>query len=161
MEADAKRAERIENQGAPAVLTFLSGPYGANSLGYLLATGLWMDLGEVLTAYRTLQDRFGHLRRMVRSAGPLTEQDFQTEKAALDARRLPELGTQPIRQLAVNVLHHYWHPTTPGVAFAWAWTGKPGKRTVNFTEQGDLRESLFSVVGETVDQVVALVQRLT
>ena len=161
LEADAKRAEKVVNVGAPAVMTFLSGPY-AGSLQYLLATGLWMDLGEVLAAYRTLQDRFGHLRRMVRgNAGPLTEQDFQAEKAALEARRLPELGTQPIRQLATNVLHHFWHPTTPGVEFAWAWTGKEGERTVNFTEHGDLRGSLFTVVGETVDQVVSLVQRLT
>jgi hypothetical protein len=160
LESDAKRAEKVINEGAPAVMTFLSGPY-VGSLQYLLATGLWMDLGEVLAAYRTLQDRFGHLRRLVRRAGPLTEQDFHAEKAALEARRLPELGTQPIRQLATNVLHHYWHPTTPGVEIAWAWTGKEGEQTVNFTETGDLRESLFTVIGETVDQVVSLVRRLT
>ena len=47
------------------------------------------------------------------------------------------------------------------VDFAWAWNGEEGERTVNFTEQGDVRESLSTVVGEIVDQVVSLVQRLT
>lgn len=91
----------------------------------------------------------------------MIEQELAAEVAALEVRRLPELSGRPIRRLADNLLHQDWHPTTPGVAFAWAWTGEAGERTVNFTEQGNLRKSLFSVVGDAVDQVVALVQRLT
>lgn len=161
LEADAKRAEEVENAGAPAAMTLLSGPHGANSLQVLLATGLWMDLGEVLTAYRTLEDRLGHLLQAVRAGRvPLTKDEFAAQVAALEARRLPELGNQPIRELATNLLHHYWHPTTPGVNITLAWSGEDGGRKVNFTGQGDLRESLFTVVGETGDQVVSLVQRV-
>lgn len=57
LEADAKRAERVVNDGAPAVVGLLTGQYGSDSLNYLMATGLWMDLGDVLTACRTVADR--------------------------------------------------------------------------------------------------------
>ena len=56
LEADAKRAERVVNDGAPAVVGLLTGQYGTDSLTYLMATGLRMDLGDALTAYRTLAD---------------------------------------------------------------------------------------------------------
>jgi len=162
LEADAKRAEEVANEGAPAVMLMLSGSYGPKSLEYLLATSLWMDLGEVLTAYRTLQMRLGHLLQAVRGRRiPLTRPEFDAEVATLEVRRLPELGNRPIRELANNLLHQDWHPTTRGVAFAWAWSGKEGDRKVNFTEEGDLRESLFAVVGHTVDQIASLVQRVT
>ena len=161
LEADAKRAEEVENHGAPAVMTFLSGPY-AGSLHYLLGTGLWMDLGEVLTAYRALVDRLRRVLDAVRAGRlPLTEEEYAAELAALDGRRLPELGDRSIRKMVDNLLHEAWHPTTPGVAFDWAWSGDEGQRKVNFTDEGDLRESLFQLMSETVDQIVALVQRLT
>lgn len=101
--------------------------------------------GEVLTAYRTLQMRLDHLLQAVRGRRiPLTQPEFEAEVAALEARCLPELGNGPIRKLANNLLHQGWHPTTAGVAFAWAGSGNEGERKINFTEEGDLRESLFT-----------------
>ena len=37
-----------------------------DSLDYLIGMSLWMDLGDVLVAYRTIMDRFGHLRTTAR-----------------------------------------------------------------------------------------------
>jgi hypothetical protein len=162
LEADAARAEEVMNEGTPAPMLLLSGPYGPKSLEYLLATGLWMDLSEVLTAYRTLQMRLGHLRRSARGGRlPVTPQEIDSQISRLDARRLPELGRRPIRELANNLLHQDWHPTAPGVDFGWVWSGNEGERKVNFTEEGDLRESLFTVIEETVEQIRTLVVRLT
>ena len=128
-----------------------------------MATGLWMDLGDVLTAYRTVADRLRLLLNGVRAGRvPLTPDEFAAETTALESRRLPELSGQPLREMADNLLHRSWHPTTSKVAFTWAWTTEPdGRQTVNFTEIGNLRESVFEVIGETVDQIVDLVRRLT
>ena len=162
LEADAKRAERVANVGAPPVMAFLTGPLGTEALEHLLAAGLWMDLDDTLTAYRALADRLRLLLNGVRAGRvPLTQDEFAGELAALEARRLPELGNRPIREMADNLLHTSWHPVAADVNLSWVWSGEEGQRVVNFTMDGNLRESLFSVVGETVDQVVALVGRVT
>lgn len=93
---------------------------------------------------------------------PLTPEEFAAEMIALEGRRLPELSGQPLREMADNLLHRSWHPTTSNVAFTWAWTtGQDGRQTINFTESGDLRKSVFEVIGDAVDQIVDLVGRLT
>jgi hypothetical protein len=58
---DIVRAERARNVGVPAVMKVFTGPY-PDSLDYMIAMSLWMDLGDVLVAYRTIMDRLGHLR---------------------------------------------------------------------------------------------------
>ena len=50
---DILRAERVRNDGAPAIMVHFTGPY-EQSLLYLVTTSLWMDLGEFLTAFRTI-----------------------------------------------------------------------------------------------------------
>jgi hypothetical protein len=66
---DIVRAERARNEGVPTPMAVLSGPYPA-SFDYLIGMSLWMDLGDVLVAYRTIMDRFGHLRGTARSKNP-------------------------------------------------------------------------------------------
>lgn len=140
-----------------------TGHYGTDSLHYLMATGLWMDLGDVLTAYRTVADRLRLLLKGVRAGRvTLTPDELAAEMTALESRRLSELSGQPLREMADNLLHRSWRPTTSTVAFTWAWTtGQDGRQTINFIESGDLRESVFEVIGETVDQIVDLARRLT
>ena len=54
--ADIVSAEKAHNEGVPPLLAYVTGPY-ENSLDYLLGMGLWMDLGDVLVAYRTIAKR--------------------------------------------------------------------------------------------------------
>lgn len=65
--ADIVRAERAKNIGVPPVMAVLTGPF-ENSLDYLLGMSLWMDLGDVLVAYRTIAKRID--RGAERRRGP-------------------------------------------------------------------------------------------
>jgi hypothetical protein len=107
---DAVRLESIKREGAPAIMHFLSGPY-KQSLEYLLGTSLWMDLGEVLAAYRTVVDRFRFLKGPARrgSLRPLLGK-VTNELEVLEQRRVPALSPEPLISLANRVLHESWHP---------------------------------------------------
>jgi hypothetical protein len=78
--ADIVRAEQARNVGVPAVMALLTGPY-QDSLDYLLGMSLWMDLGDVLVAYRTIAERLKRLKR-------LGETELTEEAAQLVTRRI-------------------------------------------------------------------------
>lgn len=149
---DAYRAERARRDGVPLIMHTLSGPY-EQSLDYLLGMSLWMDLGEVLTSYRTIVDRFSHLRRSARRGRlsvPVT--DINRELDILEARTLPALSSEPLEVLANRILHEAWHPgASQGLAFELYWKGDADS-TVDFAE-GDLRGELCTVAEQTLQQV--------
>jgi hypothetical protein len=151
---DIVRAERAHNVGAAPVMHLLTGPY-PDSLDYLIGMSLWMDLGDVLVAYRTIMDRFGLLRNPARRKSPAwPEADVDRELATLEARGLPELSTDSMRKLARAILHLRWHPNKepePKLAFKLHWKGDDLK-TLDFTE-GDFRGRLNTLVEETLKQV--------
>ena len=91
-------------------MAVLSGPC-QDSLDYLIGMSLWMDLGDVLVAYRTIMDRFRHLRTTARrQSPPWPKADVYRELATLEARRPPELSTDSMRALAARIAHLTWHP---------------------------------------------------
>jgi hypothetical protein len=149
---DIVRAERARNVGVPAVMKVLTGPY-QDSLDYLLAMSLWMDLGDVLVAYRTIMDRFGHLRNAARGKSPAwPKADVDRELAILEARRIPELSIDSMRDLAAAILHLTWHPNKDAtLAVQLYWKGDE-PMTLDFAE-GDLRGRLNTLVEETLEQV--------
>jgi hypothetical protein len=154
LDEDAHRAQVIrKNQEAPAPMAVLSGPY-AQSLDYLLTMGLWMDLGEVLIAYRTICDRFGHLREPVRKSRlGVSARDLEDEITTLEDRRLPSLSGTSIRDLATTILHHAWHPTRGnGLEIEIAWKGSADEPIIDFAS-GDVRGELVALVEETSAQV--------
>jgi hypothetical protein len=146
------QAETARNDGVPAAMTILSGPY-QDSLDYLIGMSLWMDLGDVLVAYRTIMDRFGHLRTPARrQSPPWPKTDVDRELATLESRRLPELSSDSMRVLAATILHLTWHPNKDStLAFQLYWKGADPK-ALDFAE-GDLRGSLDMLVAETLEQV--------
>jgi hypothetical protein len=95
--ADIARAERARNQGVPAVMDVLTGPY-KDSLDYLIAASLWMDLGDVLVWYRAIVDRLGHLIGSARKGRVLvTESEIRHQLNVLNGRKLPELSSKSVR----------------------------------------------------------------
>jgi hypothetical protein len=155
---DIVRAERARNEGVPAAMAVLSGPYPA-SLDYLIGMSLWMDLGDVLVAYRTLMDRFGHLKDPAKGMNPAwAGAAVERELAALEARRLPELSTDSMRKLAVTIVHHAWHPNRDSALdFQLYWKGT-NPETLDFAAEGDLRGSLKTLVEETLRQIYEFIQ---
>jgi len=149
---DIVRAERARNEGVPAPMAVLSGPY-PDSLDYLIGMSLWMDLGDALVAYRTVMDRFGHLRSFTKGKNPAwAGADVERELATLEARRLPELSTASMRELAVTIAHLTWHPNKESTLdFRLYWKGT-NPETLDFAE-GDFRRSLNTLVEETLKQV--------
>jgi hypothetical protein len=154
---DIVRAETARNEGVPDVMAILSGPY-QDSLDYLIVTSLWMDLGDVLVAYRTIMDRFGHVKNPARGTNPAwAGSDVKRELAILEARRLPELSTDSMRKLAVTIAHHAWHPNRERtLGFQLYWKGTDPE-TLDFAE-GDLRGSLNTLVEETLRQVYGFIE---
>ena len=152
--ADILRAEQARNVGVPAVMALLTGPY-EHSLDYLLGMSLWMDLGDVLVAYRTIADRLKRLKegRIVRrSATPWSAGDVDREVRILQDRRLPDLSSEPVTILAGTILHDTWDPRVGlTVAFQLYWKGSD-PQTLDFAE-GDFRDALATLVDETVKQV--------
>ncbi len=157
--ADMVRAERVQNVGAPAVMVHLTGPY-ENSLGYLLAASLWMDLGEMVVWYRAIADRLGHLKGSARQGRvSVTEADISQQLDVLDARTLPALSNKPLRYLAKNILHFSWHPSRAGdLSIDLYWKGD-GPKTVDFAE-ADLRGQLKALIEETIEQVSNLIHNI-
>lgn len=108
--ADVERIERTKRDGAPAIMVHLSGGH-QDSLNYLLAQSLWLDLGDVLTAYRVICDRFKSLTGSKRRGTLKEESDrIKAEHETLKQRTLPALSAEPVVILANNVLHQSWHP---------------------------------------------------
>lgn len=161
---DIVRAEKARNTGVPPVMKFLTGPY-EDSLDYLIGMSLWMDLADVFVSYRTIVERFGHLRRPARRKKiPMDVADVEREIQTLEARRLPELSTKPATALADTVLHETWHPSgARTLNFELYWKGQETK-TLDFAN-GDFRGSLEALVANTLKQVyefiLALLQRHT
>lgn len=152
--ADIMRAEQARNVGVPPVMAHVTGPY-EHSLDYLLGMSLWMDLGDVLVAYRTIAERLKRLkeRRIVRrSATPWSADDVDREVQMLQDRRLPDLSSEPVTILAGTILHDTWDPSVGlTVAFKLYWKGSD-PQTLDFAE-GDFRGGLATLVDETLKQV--------
>jgi hypothetical protein len=153
---DIVRAERAKNVGVPPVMKLLTGPY-EDSLEYLLGMSLWMDLGDVLVAYRTIAERFGHLRRPARRKRiPIVVADIEREIGILKARTLPELSPEPVTKLANSILHETWHPNGPRtLAFELYWKGTHGE-SLDFAV-ADFRGSLKALVEQTLRQTYEFV----
>jgi hypothetical protein len=152
--ADIVRAERARNEGVPPVMWALTGAY-EDSLDYLLGMGLWMDLGDVLVAYRTIVkrlERLGQRPIVRRSSTPWTADDIDREVRTLMGRTLPELSSQPVTILAGTILHDTWDPNVElSLAFNIYWKGSDPS-TLDFAE-GDFRAELSTLVDETLEQV--------
>lgn len=149
---DATRAEAIKREGAPAIMHFLSGPY-KDSLEYLVGASLWLDLGDVLVAYRTVVDRFRYLRGPARRGSLKPHFDRVTSNLdTLEQRRVPALSPDPLTLLANTVLHESWHPSTSReLAFELYWKGE-GTMEVDFSE-GPVMDQLGAQIEETANQL--------
>lgn len=151
--ADMVRAEQARNVGVPAVMAHLTGPY-EHSLDYLLGMSLWMDLGDVLVAYRTIAERLKRLKRLGdRGIATLwSAADVDREVRILQDRTLPDLSSEPVTILAGTILHDTWDPSVGlTVAFQLYWKGSD-PQTLDLAE-GDFRDALATLVDETVKQV--------
>jgi hypothetical protein len=88
---------------------------------------LWMDLADVLVSYRTIVERFGHLRRAPRRKRiSIDVFDIDREIGILRSRALPELSAERVTILANRLLHETWHPggtRTLGFELYWKGTG--------------------------------------
>jgi hypothetical protein len=159
--ADMTRAERAHNEGVPEPMVILSGPWGEDSLDLLFGMGLWLDLGDALVAYRTIEDR---LEKAMTNRGVLRDPSTRWTKADVDrqldqlrARTLPGLGTEKVTKMADVVLHHSWDPSAqPEMSFTVAWKG-PNNETVDFAED-DVREDLRRLVEDTLTQVYGFIR---
>ena len=149
---DIVRTETAQNTGVPASIRFLTGPY-ENSLEYLLGMSLWMDLADVLVSYRTIVDRFSHLRRAPRRKRiSMSVLDIDREIGILRSRILPELSAEHVTTLANGLLHETWHPSgTRTLGFELYWKGTDTKR-FDFAK-ADFRESLNGLVEDTIKQI--------
>jgi hypothetical protein len=155
--ADIVRAEQARNVGVPAVMALLTGPY-QDSLDYLLGMSLWMDLGDVLVAYRTIAERLKRLKRLGerRIATLWSAADLDREVRALQDRKLPDLSSKPVTILANTILHDTWDPRVGlTVAFQLYWKGSD-PLTLDFAE-GDFLEALATLVDETVKRVIGFI----
>lgn len=149
---DCWRTQSARNEGVPAMMTVLSGAY-FDSLERLLTTSLWMDLGDVLIAYRTLTERVKKCKRHV-----LTPQEIASQVKTLQQRRLPLLSDEPVTLVAGHILHASWDPVGQQpltVQIVWKPTEPP---TVDFAE-GPFLESLADLVADTRQQVADFLAR--
>lgn len=157
--ADIERAERARREGVPPVLAMLTGPY-PQSLDYLVAMGLWMDLGDVLAAYRTIPMRLKHLtaRPLLRAQSTKwTKADIDQQVDLFRARTIPALGAEPVMEMANTILHHTWEPSAQrDLSVQLHWKGA-GHQIVDFA-QDDVREALTKLVEETLEQVYLFVR---
>jgi hypothetical protein len=104
------RTEEAMRNGVPPVMAFLSGPH-EESLQLLLGASLWLDLGEVIAHYRTVADRFAHLKGATRRGLiPAEAATVEGELHWLRSQSLPALANAPVTKLADRVLHEAWHP---------------------------------------------------
>ena len=151
---DAARLESVKREGAPAIMHFLSGPY-ERSLEYVLGTSLWMDLGDVLAAYRTVVERFSLLKGPARRGSLRPFVDTVTgELAVLQQRRVPTLSNDTLSRLANRVLHESWHPLgNRELAFELHWRGDTGQE-VDFAPDPVI-DALGTEIEETSGQVNA------
>jgi hypothetical protein len=133
-------------------MKFLTGPY-EDSLDYLIGMYLWEGLADVLVSYRTIVERFEYLRRPARRKRiPIPVTDIEREIAALKVRKLPELSTEPVTNLANTVLHEAWHPSgARSLAFELYWKGTDPK-TLDFAE-AEFRRALDALVEMTIKQI--------
>jgi hypothetical protein len=157
--ADMGRAERARSDGVPPVMGELTGPY-ENSLDYLLGMGLWMDLGDVLVAYRTICKRIDKVLRqggvLRRATTKWTRQDVDDQVAMMQARTLQGLGADKVTIMASTVLHHTWEPSAQrDMGLQVYWKG-PNHQTVDFAAD-DVREALTKLVEETLEQVYVFI----
>jgi hypothetical protein len=149
---DIVRVESARNVGVPPAMKFLTGPY-EDSLDYLLGMYLWMDLADVLVSYRTIVERFGHLRRPARRKRiPIPVTDIEREINVLRVRKLPEISGEPVTNLANTILHEAWHPSgARSLAFGLYWKGT-NPMTLDFAE-ADFRGALDALVEMTIKQI--------
>lgn len=147
---DFHRADQARQHGLPAVMLFLSGPY-RGSLDYLIGASLWLDLGELVTHYRTVVDRFRLLTGPARRHRlPADVATVEMELEQLMARSLPALGSDPIIRLAGRVLHEAWHPAgSADLAFPLYFRNTGA---VDLAE-ADLRGQLRDLTEETLGKV--------
>ncbi len=159
--SDARRAEQARADGVPAVMALLTGPY-ERSLDYLLTMSLWLDLGEVLAAYRTVVDRFALLKGPARRGQlPVLLTDVEAELSVLREGRLPSLSEQPVTDLANRILHEAWHPTEDdALALGIYWKQREGTHIVDFGT-GDVRGELLTLAERTVKQVNQFIMMAT
>src|SRR6266851_10510769 len=145
--------------GAPASVAFLTGPYG-ESLDYLVATSLWMDLADVLVSYRTLVNRLGHLRGHIRRRFiSMDMSDFDSQFDSLNNKALPEISGDTVRRLADRLVHESWHPGgTSELTFRLYWKGD-NQQTVDFAES-NAREALDSLIEDTTMQLRDFIRRI-
>lgn len=143
--SDARRAEQARSEGVPAIMALLTGPY-EQSLEYLMTMSLWMDLGEVLAAYRTVVDRFAQLKGPARRGRlPVAQDVVEEELSVLRGRQLPALSAEPVSRLANRVLHEAWHPTDyDALGLEIHWKERDGDYFVDFGH-GDVRDELLTL----------------
>ena len=149
------RLEQARLKGVPPVMEFLSGPFAA-SLESSLGASLWIDLGEVVTHFRVVVDRFGHLRRPARRKQlPASVSAVEAEVAWLKSLSLPALSAGPATRLDDNVLHEAWHPAgyTEALSFR-VYFRASGSADL---AQDDLRGQLRDLVESTLRRVITFV----
>lgn len=153
MSSDAHRAEQARRDGVPAIMGLLTGPH-ERSLEYLLTMSLWMDLGEFLSAYRTVTDRFAHLKGPARRGHlPVTQGVVEAELSELQGRVVLALSTEPVAKLANRVLHEAWHPTgEDALRLEIHWKERDGDPFVDFAIT-DVRDELLTMTENTLSQV--------
>ena len=116
LESNVKRAGAARDDGVPPVMALMSGPYGHRSLDYALGQSLWLDLADVLVWYRAVIDRLCWLKQAARRGRiALSVPELEHELSTADARVITEFGRKRVRDLADNLLHESWHPTTPDI----------------------------------------------
>jgi hypothetical protein len=148
------RADQARTEGVPPVMAFLSGPY-ENSLEYLLGASLWLSLGEVIAHFRTVVERFSHLKGPARRGLlPVDVATVDAEIAWLRSLTLPALATSPVTNLANRVLHEAWHPADTIELSIPLYFRENGH--VDLTED-DLREQLNDLVEGTLRRVTLFV----
>jgi hypothetical protein len=149
---DIVRAEAAKRDGVPPILELLSGRYN-DSLERLLYTSLWMDLGDVFVAYRTIAKRVQCCKRH-----PFSDAEIKQEIDVFEGRRLPELSATRMTRLAGRILHTTWDPRDRReLAIQIYWKG-PNGETLDFAE-GDFRGSLSALVDETLDQTDSFISK--
>lgn len=149
------RVEQARLEGVPPVMQFLSGPY-ETSLESLLVASLWIDLAEVVTHFRTIVDRFGHLKRPARGNQlPADVSAVDAELIWLKSLSLPALAAVPVTKLANNVLHEAWHPAGSSDGLSFPVYFRPSG-AVDLAED-DLRGQLRELVEATLSRVTTFV----
>lgn len=149
------RLEQARLEGVPPVMEFLSGPY-ETSLESLFGASLWIDLAEVVTHFRTVVDRFGHLKRPARRKQlPASVSAVEAELSCLQSLTLPALAAVPVTRLADNVLHEVWHPagSSGGLSFP-VYFRASGLADL---AEDDLRGQLRDLVEATLSRVTTFV----